>query len=215
MHTYCKTKSYNLICRCFALLGLPAGSVRSSSILNCSAEKAYSRSVCLLPLVKLAISTTFADPYLLVRRSTTQFFTQWNSNARLVSNFLKCILVEISSTGTPLTTMQLVDKDRPGRLFAEQSMSEDVLTAESRSGYNPLVIVDFAQEWVCHYLMYVVNQTIDVEELTLTVKDIITITQHRVMTYCRQQVGLHCFRICPLTTYDLVCMCLFVCFAGL
>jgi hypothetical protein len=111
--------------------------------------------------------------------------------------------------------MQLVDKDRPGRLFAEQSMSEDVLTEESRSGYNPLVIVDFAQEWVCHYLMYVVNQTIDVEELTLTVKDIITITQHRVMTYCRQQVGLYCFRICPLTTYDLVCMCLFVCFAGL
>ena len=51
--------------------------------------------------------------------------------------------------------MQLVDRDRPGRLFAEQSMSEDVLTEESRSGYNPLVIVDFAQEWVCHYLMYV------------------------------------------------------------
>ena len=174
------------------MLGLPAGSVRSNSIVNCSAEKAYSRSVCLLPLVKLAFSTAFADPYLLVRRATTQFFTEWNSNVRLVSNFLKCVLAEISSTGTSLTTLQLVDRDRPGRLFAEQSLSEDALTEDSRSGYNPLVIVELAQEWVCQYLMYVVSQSIDWEELIVTVKDVIVITQHRVMTYCRQQVFLSC-----------------------
>ena len=45
------------------------------------------------------------------------------------------------------------------------------------------------------------------------IPSVITITQHRVINYCRQQIGLHwlhCFRICPLTVCMYVCI-MYVC----
>ena len=176
-------------------MGIPGGSFGSSSIVNCSSEKSHSRSICLLPLMKTAIAVAFEDPHLLPRRAATTYnhslhSTAHYSNIRLVSEFVKCVLTDIPSLGSPLTALQLVDNDRHKQMFALQAAGAEGLTAESRAGYHPLVIVEFASEWVGQYLMHFLEQSVNWEVILMTAKDIITITQHTSMASARNQVTI-------------------------
>ena len=166
-----------------ALLGVSgSGSklVQSRSLLTWKQQ-----SLSLIPLMRPCLNVAFGDPYLLISRSKI-LPTYRNGAVPLVTGFCKTLLNELGRTGSVLTVLDLSSAKNYQQMFATGGAD---ITADSRSGDLPVPVVQYVTHWIQTMLHYILLESPYLWETTASIKDIIVLTQHTLMSDCRYQVS--------------------------
>lgn len=167
-----------------ALLG--ASGSASAAAVNSIAGRRKEKSLCLLRLVIPVLKTVFEDPYLLTHRLRTSLVSKDNAAVDVVTYFVLILLSELPPDGSPDTVVELTSLDHMQSIFSIRSGNDP--TGDSRNGRSTLHLLRYSTEWLDLYLMYILNNSVDTMEIVAVAKDIIMITQHRLLIAARSQV---------------------------
>lgn len=176
-----------------ALIGV-AGS-GSLSVHTSSRVAIRSSALSLLPVLKPAIAVAFKDRYQLITRCR-QMPSYSYAPLRLVSAFMRTLLTDVSYTASILTVLDSGEADSgAGNVFGSGG-SADFLEGSRLSG-TCTPVQQYVSEWVESVLVkLLVGHVVSGEEgvaveLCAIIKDIILLTQHRIMATTRQEVLYH------------------------
>lgn len=138
-------------------------------------------------IMRHVLPILLADPQLLLHRWRE---SQCSSSATsLVSEIVVCLLNSFPSNGAVSSgEIMLQNVDNSNRLQFSTDGAQDS-SGHSRSLPQTLNIVQFAEEWIVHYLIPTLNSTISGNLLLVTAYEVLAMTSHiSNMAYARCQV---------------------------
>ena len=179
-----------------ALVGVSGSG--SQSIHTSSKIAIRSNALSLLPLIKPALSIAFRDRYLLINRCR-QLPSYRYAALRLVSSFMRTLLSDVSGSASILTELDsAVTESGAGQMSIFGSGGGSDPTEASRMGSKAVPVQQYVSEWVNTYLLnFVIHHStagsnsggLSAVEMCAILRDIICITQHRLMSLARHQVS--------------------------
>lgn len=168
-----------------------------------------SSALSLLPVLKPALGIVFRDRYHLMSRCR-QLPSYSYAPLRLVSAFMRTLLTDVSYTASILTVLNSAESESgAGQNIFGIGGSGDSLEGTRLSGPS-LPIQPYIAEWVHTVLLRLLVEHVvsgednAVLELCAVLKDVICLTQHRIMTVTRQQVRNTVRDLVDNTSFSLV-----------
>eukprot|EP01038_Epipyxis_sp_PR26KG_P006320 gene6320-8705_t len=171
---------------CDQLQGLSGSSAKK--LLSGHQTYKHSQSNELIEFLKIIIQKCFSDPYLLIERGC-KINISYNNNStiQLISRFIRVILYDITYNNSFISTLQTKsNQDNNSSLFSLNKNND--LSTNSRTFDQSIDVFRYVEDWIKNYLLYIINNSHDLNEVCEVIKEVICITQHHIMAALRVEV---------------------------